>query len=97
MEKKTVFKEKQKETTEDTDYTTQPVPIEIEYKGIAYKGLGVPVKSSCRDGLCFEFFIKLNDEDIGFISHTAHGWKMKNNHDQEFVDAIGEDIFLWYE
>jgi hypothetical protein len=41
--------------------------------------------------------ITLNDENLGIIKCTKGGWKMDTQSDQKFVDAIGEEIFYWYE
>ena len=74
-----------------------PVPLEIEYDGITYKGEAVPINQTCHDGVCDELDITLNDENLGIIKCTKGGWKMDTQSDQKFVDAIGEEIFYWYE
>jgi len=74
-----------------------PVPLEIEYNGQVYKGDAVPVSQTCHDGICDELDITLNDQHLGIIKCTKGGWKMDNQEDQKFVDAIGEEIFYWYE
>jgi hypothetical protein len=75
----------------------EPVPIEIEYKGKNYKGEGIPISQTCKEDVCYELEIVLNDENLGIIHCTDKGWKMKNVKDQGLVDAIGEEIALWYE
>jgi hypothetical protein len=85
------------EPTIETKYKTEIVPIEIEYKGQKYTGEARPLASSCRDGVCFELDVTLNNEILGTIHRTSGGWKMDKMTDQGFVDAIGEEIFLWYE
>jgi hypothetical protein len=74
-----------------------PVPLEIEYDGTTYKGEAIPVNQTCHDGVCDELDITLNDENLGIIKCTKGGWKMDTQTDQKFVDAIGEEIFFWYE
>ena len=74
-----------------------PVPLEIEYNGIVYKGEAIPVNQTCHDGVCDELDITLNDQNLGIIKCTKSGWKMDTQPDQHFVDAIGEEIFYWYE
>jgi hypothetical protein len=74
-----------------------PVPIEMEYDGTTYKGEAIPVNQTCHDGVCDELDITLNDENLGIIKCTKGGWKMDTQTDQKFVDAIGEEIFFWYE
>jgi hypothetical protein len=80
-----------------TNLQKEPVPINIEYKGKEYKGEGIPIPQTCKDKVCYELEVTLNDEQIGIIHCTDHGWKMKNIKDQKFVDAIGEEVALWYE
>jgi hypothetical protein len=74
-----------------------PVPLEIEYDGKKYAGEAIPVSQTCHDGVCDELDITLNDENLGIIKCTKGGWKMDTVKDQKFVDAIGEEIFYWYE
>jgi hypothetical protein len=75
----------------------EPVPLEIEYNGEKFKGEAIPVSQTCHDGICDELDITLNDEYIGVIRCTKSGWKMDGATDQGLVDALGEEIFYWYE
>lgn len=75
----------------------EPIPIEIEYKGKIYKGEGVPIMETCMEGVCFQLDINLNEQQLGIIRKMKSGWKMDLVKDQKFVDAIGEEIMLWYE
>jgi len=75
----------------------EPVPLEIEYNGKTFKGEAIPVSQTCHDGICDELDITLDDENLGYIKCTKSGWKMDSVKDQKFVDAIGEEIFYWYE
>jgi len=75
----------------------QVVPLDLDHKGRHYKGLAVPRKLSCHEGVCFELDVTLNNEQLGLIHCTEHGWKMDHVKDQGLVDAIGKQIFLWYE
>lgn len=84
------------ELQEDILYKKEHVPIDIEYHGVKYKGEATPISASCRDGVCFELEISLNDELIGIINSTMHGWVMQGEMEQDFADKIGEEILLWY-
>ena len=74
-----------------------PVPIELDYRGKHYEGTGVPVISSCHDGVCFELDVTLNKEHMGVIRCTKNGWRMTDVKSQGLVNAIGSSIFQWYE
>jgi hypothetical protein len=76
---------------------TGVIPLEFEYKGEIFKGEGVPVPETCQEGVCFQLDIMLNDESLGIIRSGKSGWRMDNIEDQKFVDAIGEEIMLYYE
>lgn len=78
-------------------YKTEHIPIDINYKGTRYTGKGIPISSSCRDGVCFDLEIILNGKSMGVIHSTLNGWRMEKITDQKFVDTIGEEILLWYE
>lgn len=73
------------------------IPIELEYKGKKYKGEALPIPEACHDGVCDQLDITLNNEHLGIIRNSASGWKMKYVKDQKLVDAIGQEILLWYE
>jgi len=73
------------------------VPVKIEYKGTKYTGEAMPVAQTCKDEVCYELDVTLNDENLGIIHCGDKGWRMKNVKDQGLVDAIGEEIALWYE
>ena len=73
------------------------VPLRFEYKGKKYKGKGIPLPASCKEGVCFELNIILNGEFFGQI-HSQNGeWIMPDLGDKELVNAIGQQILLWYE
>jgi len=73
------------------------IPLEFEYNGQNYKGEGVPLPETCHEGVCFQLEVTLNDEPLGIIRSGKSGWKMDNTKDQKFVDAIGQEIQLYYE
>jgi hypothetical protein len=75
----------------------EPLSLEFAYKGKTYKGEAFPVTPVCDDGVCYEMDIMLNDQPLGIIHCTDKGWRMKNVKDQKLVDAIGEEIFFYYE
>lgn len=82
--------------TTDINYATRPVPIGITVQGKEYTGQAVPLPYTCREGVCFALDVTLNGQHLGVISYE-NGWKMEGVTDQALVDAIGEEIFLWYE
>ena len=75
---------------------SDPVPIEIEYKGQKYAGEGIPISETCDEGVCYQLAITLNDENMGIIRCAKSGWKM-DGQEQGLVDAIGEEIFQYFE
>jgi hypothetical protein len=72
------------------------VPLEFQYKGKDYKGLGVPVISSCEGGVCQQLDITLNNKHLGVIKCTKNGWKLTDT-PQGLANAIGQELHLWYE
>ncbi|HEY4195893.1 MAG TPA: hypothetical protein VGM63_10185 [Mucilaginibacter sp.] len=74
----------------------EPVHLEFEYEGKAYKGEAVPIPETCSDDVCYEAEVSLNDEELGIIRCAKSGWKM-DRMEQELVDAIGNELFLYYE
>ncbi len=75
----------------------ETIPITLQYNGVKYKGEGVPVPGTCHDGVCTQLDITLNEENLGIIRSGKSGWKMDQQKDQKFVDAIGNQIMLYYE
>jgi hypothetical protein len=75
----------------------QVIPLEFEYKGTTFKGEGVPVPGTCHNGVCYQLDITLNDEHLGIIHSGKSGWKMEQVKDQPFIDAIGQEIMVYYE
>lgn len=72
------------------------VPLEFTYKGKEYKGVGVPVISSCHDGVCKQLDITLNNKHLGVIKCTKNGWRLPDA-TQGLANAIGQEVFLQYE
>jgi hypothetical protein len=75
----------------------EAIPLELDYDGKNYKGEAVPVPETCQDGVCFQLDVTLNEESLGIIRSGKSGWKMDNIKDQKFIDAIGNEIMLYYE
>jgi hypothetical protein len=75
----------------------EPVPLQVEYDGKTYKGEGVPIPETCHDGVCPELDITLNDKHLGILHNMKSGWKMDEVQDQKLIDAIGQEVLLWYE
>ena len=88
---------KYSDTMQTNTYKASVVPIEMEYNGKTYKGEGRPLTNTCIEGVCFELDITLNNEHLGIIRCESDGWKMSSIADQSFVNAIGQEISLWYE
>lgn len=74
----------------------EPIPLEFEYEGQHYKGEGVPITETCSPEICYEVDVTLNDENIGIIRCAKSGWKM-DRVEQGLVDAIGNEIYLYFE
>jgi hypothetical protein len=75
----------------------EPIPLEFEFNGQQIKGEAIPVKAGCHDGICDQHQISLGNQAIGLIRCTKGGWKMSGVQDQKLIDAIGQELFLWYE
>jgi hypothetical protein len=73
-----------------------PVDLAFEYKGTNYKGEAVPIPQVCNDEVCQALEVTLNDEHLGIIHSTNSGWKMKQIKDKRLIEAIGNQITLWY-
>jgi hypothetical protein len=73
-----------------------PIPLEFEYKGKEYKGMGVPLMSSCEGGVCQQLDVTLNKKHLGVIKCTKNGWKLTDV-PQGLANAIGQEVHLWYE
>ncbi|HEY1167315.1 MAG TPA: hypothetical protein VGE90_19210 [Chitinophaga sp.] len=74
----------------------EPIPVEFEYNGKAYKGEAIPITQTCLDGVCTKLDVILNDEQVGIIRYLKSGWKIDTNTDKKFVKAIGQEILNWY-
>jgi len=74
----------------------EPIPLEFDYNGVHYKGEGVPISETCSTDVCYEVDITLNDENLGIIRCAKSGWKM-DRVEQGLIDAIGNEIFLYFE
>jgi hypothetical protein len=80
-----------------TQLEEKPVPVEFEYEKVKYKGEAIPIRETCKDGVCYSLDVTLNGEHKGIIHRAKTGWKMKEIKDQGMIDAIGQSIMLWYE
>jgi hypothetical protein len=81
-----------------TQLQKDPVPLEFEYNGRKYKGEAIPVPQTCVDnGVCAELDIILDNETLGIIRNTKGGWKMDLVPDKGLIDAIGNQVQLWFE
>jgi hypothetical protein len=76
---------------------SETIPLEFEYNGVTYKGEGVAIPGTCEADVCFQLDVTLNDENYGIIRSGKSGWKMDNVNDNKFVEALGNEIQLYYE
>jgi hypothetical protein len=70
----------------------EPISLNFTYKNQQYVGEALPIQETCHDGICEELDISLNDEQLGIIRRLKSGWKMDNQEDEKFIQAIGEAI-----
>jgi hypothetical protein len=75
----------------------EPIPIEIEYNSVVYKGEAIPVTETCHDGICDKLDITLNDKHLGILRYLKSGWKLDGVEDKKFISKLAEEIVLWYE
>jgi len=73
------------------------VELDFEYKGKSYRGTGVPILTSCEDGVCQKFDLTLNQEHIGIIRNVDGEWKISEIKTRGLINAIGDQITAWYE
>lgn len=85
-----LIKELQREPEE-----TAPVPLAFEYRGQQYEGVGIPVMSSCRDGICWQLAITLNKKHLGVLKQNAKGWYITTV-PTGLAKAIGAQVAHWY-
>lgn len=69
-----------------------PIDFDIEYKGKNYKGIGVPILTSCDKGICRRFDITLDKKHIGVLHHANGNWRMTELKSQGLIKAIGAKI-----
>jgi hypothetical protein len=74
-----------------------PIPIEFDLDGQPYKGEAIPISVTCHDGVCDELDVTLNDEHMGILKCSRAGWKLDGNTNKKLAEAIGNEVFLWYE
>lgn len=81
---------------EDEPEKTSLVPLTFAYKGKDYKGVGVPIISSCTNGVCQQLDITLNKKHLGVLKCTKNGWRITDV-PQGLAKAIGEKVAMWYQ
>jgi hypothetical protein len=74
-----------------------PVVLDFEHKGKTYNGTGIPILTSCNEGVCQRFDITLNKEHIGVLRHVDDTWKISEIKTQSLTNAIGQQIENWYQ
>jgi hypothetical protein len=75
---------------------TVPVPLNFEYRNKKYKGVGIPVMSSCENGVCQQVDITLNKKHVGVLKHTKSGWRITDT-PQGLTTAIQKEVAKNYE
>jgi hypothetical protein len=75
---------------------TVPVPLNFEYRKKKYKGVGIPVISSCENGVCQQVDITLNKKHVGVLKHTKSGWRITDT-PQGLTTAIQKEVAKNYE
>jgi hypothetical protein len=75
---------------------TVPVPLDFEYRNKRYKGVGIPVMSSCENGICQQVDITLNKKHVGVLKHTKSGWRIPEV-PQGLTTAIYKEVAKNYE
>jgi hypothetical protein len=75
---------------------TVPVPLNFEYRKKKYKGVGIPVMSSCENGVCQQVDITLNKKHVGVLKHTKSGWRITDV-PQGLTTAIRKEVEKNYE
>jgi hypothetical protein len=75
---------------------TVPVPLDFEYRKKKYQGVGIPVISSCENGVCQQVDITLNKKHVGVLKHTKSGWRIPDV-PQGLTTAIQKEVAKNYE
>jgi hypothetical protein len=75
----------------------EPIILDFEHQGKSYTGTGVPILTSCDDGVCQRFDITLNKEHVGVLRHADDKWKITEIKSQSLANAIGNQIQDWYQ
>ena len=66
-----------------------PIPLEFEYKSKSYRGIGIPIISTCNKGICQQVDIVLNNKHVGVLRMTKNGWRI-NKVPQGLVNEISK-------
>lgn len=73
-----------------------PIALDFEHKGKNYTGFGVPLLTSCKNGICNELDITLNKKHMGIIRFRDGKWKITEAKSQSLANAIGAAIEQQY-
>jgi hypothetical protein len=74
-----------------------PVALEFEHGGKSYTGTGIPILTSCEEGVCQRFDITLNAKHVGMLRNAGGKWKISEIKSQSLANAIGGQIETWYQ
>ena len=80
-----------------TDILNQEFVLDFDYNGTHYSGYAKPLPPTCKDEVCFENEIHLNDKNYGMLYRERNQWYLEGENDQEFINTIGELVTLSYE
>ncbi|MBO9727089.1 MAG: hypothetical protein J7623_00475 [Chitinophaga sp.] len=73
-----------------TQLKSAPIPIDITYQDVRYKGEAIPIPETCDEkNHCEEYEITLNDENMGILRRMKSGWRMDSIADKKLIKAIG--------
>lgn len=75
----------------------EPIALNFEHGKKIYTGTGIPVLTSCDEGICQHFDITLNDEHVGILRRAEDKWKISEIKSQSLVNALGHEVEAWYE
>lgn len=78
------------QTLEDAIAHFQKIPtaLTFDYNGGEFKGKALPVSNACREEICEELEITLNDEYRGILKHKKKVLEDEDEPDKKFVKAI---------
>lgn len=71
--------------------STAPLPLDFVYRSKRYTGMGIPVVSSCENGVCERLDVTLNKKHLGVLKRTKSGWRITDV-PQGLTTAIRKEV-----